>query len=564
MRPRPVATALIALALVSQIAWTAPKEAAVPKGQGSEAEWPGLGASVREVRVDTREVIHPNFGGVGFHAFHHVFPATDREKNEVIYKRWRELNPSFARLNDSSRWDRAMMDRAAEHMQRMKETGTELYVTTWDPPDIPEGEARRAYARTVVDRLEYLVRERGLTNIHYYCMTNELSLREWGDLFEDLPTFKSYHQALFDALKERALDIKLLASDASPFERWWTIEWATRNMDEITGVYGGHHYINDRTPDDERFYPWFLSKLEEGVGLARSKGKSFILGEFGARQDGRTIDGVKRDVCIYWDTPEEPVVGVQLSEAAIAAMNAGVYAMGYWTFMDFPDEYSARYINKWGLFKCSGADRSTRDPYYAYGLLTKFFRGPSTVYRVETGDPRLRVAALQHHGSGAWSIAVVNRSAHDAPLSISLEGKPVTAAFRKYVYDPAHVPQNPFGDLQGPAGKVVMKEGQMRDTVGAGTLTVYTTAYDDRAPIPVQGLKVQQTAEGKPRLTWQANGEPDLCYYRVYRSTSAGFTPAASLQIGSTIAAEFVDETAPAGGAHYKVLAVDQSGNASE
>jgi hypothetical protein len=556
---------LIALAPAGPAARPAPKEAAVLERQSFEGkeEWPDLGATVREVRVDTRDVVHPGFGGVGFHAFHHVFPASDREKSEVIFKRWRELNPSFARLNDSRNWDRAMMDQAAEHMQRMKETGTELYVTTWDPLDVPEGEARLAYARTVVDRLEYLVRQKSLTNIHYYCMTNELSLRAWGDLFEDLPTFKSYHQALFDALKERGLDIKLLATDASPFERWWTIEWATQNMDDITGVYGGHHYINDRTPGDERFYPWFLSKLEEGVGLARSKGKSFILGEFGAKQDGRTIDGVTRDVCIYWDTPEEPMVGVQLSEAAIAAMNAGVYAMGYWTFMDLPDEYSTGYINKWGLFRCSGADRSTRDPYYAYGLLTKFFRGPSTVYRVETNDPRLRVAALQHHGSGAWSIAVVNRSGHDAPLSISLDGKPVTAAFRKYVYDPARVPQHPFGDLQGPSGEVSMKEGRMRDAVGACTLTVYTTAYDDRPPAPVWGLRAEQLAEGKQRLTWQASCESDLCYYRVYRSTSPEFTPARSLQIGSTIATEFVDEAAPAGAAHYKVLAVDQSGNAS-
>lgn len=532
-------------------------------GFEANEEWPDLGAAVREVRVDTRNVIHPSFGGVGFHAFHHVFPATERERNEVIFKRWRELNPSFARLNDSSGWDRAMMDQAAEHMQRMKDTGTELYLTTWDPPDVPEGEARAAYARKVVDRLAYLVRQRGLTNIHYYCMTNELSLGGWGKLADDLPTFKSYHQALSDALRERGLDIELLASDASPLEWWWTIEWATKNMDDITGVYGGHHYINDYLPEDERFYPRFLSKLEYGVGLARGKGKNFILGEFGAKQDGRTIGGVERDVCIYWDTPEEPVAGVQLSEAAIAAMNAGVYAMGYWTFMDFPDDYSPRYVNKWGLFRCSGADRSTRAPYYAYGLLTKFFRGPSTVYRVETGAPRLRVAALQRHGSGAWSIVVVNRGKHDVPLSISLAGEAVTAAFRKYIYDPTRVPQNPFGDLQEPSGEVAMKEGRMSDTVGAGTLTVYTTAYDARPPAPVQGLRVEQTAEGKPRLTWQANAEPDLCYYRVYRWASPQFTPVLSLQVGSTIATEFVDEATPTGGAHYKVLAVDQSGNVS-
>ena len=108
-----------------------------------------------------------------------------------------------------------------------------------------------------------------------------------------------------------------------------------------------------------------------------------------------------------------------------------------------------------------------------------------------------------------------------------------------------------------------MEDGRMGDTVSGGTLTVYTTAYDALPPASVLGLRVEQTAEGKPRLTWQANSEPDFCYYRVYRSASPQLTPARSLQVGSTVATEFVDEAAPAGSAHYRVLAVDQSGNAS-
>ena len=110
-----------------------------------------------------------------------------------------------------------------------------------------------------------------------------------------------------------------------------------------------------------------------------------------------------------------------------------------------------------------------------------------------------------------------------------------------------------------------MKDGYLADTVGAGTLTVYTTACDDEPPAPVKGLKVERTAEGKNRLEWHANVEPDLCYYRVYRSTAADFTPDVKTQIGSTIATSFVDEKSQPGETwHHKVIAVDQSGNASK
>ncbi len=525
--------------------------------------WPDLGSAEREVTVHTGEVVQANFAGVGFHVFHHVHPISQTFLETVVAKRWREINPSFARMNDSYNWDRETLDKVAEHVLRFKETGTEIYMTTWGPKDTQPGEERAAYARRVVDNLEYLVREKGCTNIKWYCMTNELTLGAWGTLIDDLPKFKDYHQHLYNELQARNLDIGLLATDASPIQRWNSIEWATENMDEITGAYGGHHYFNNHAPDDDRFYPWFLSKLEGGVGLAKAKGKPFIIGEFGCKQDGRTIDGVKRDVCIYWDTPEEPMVGIQLAEAAIAALNAGVYTLGNWTFMDFPDEYNRNYINKWGTFKWTGSDYATRAHYYGYGLLTKFLRGPATVFRVDCSDPYVRVAALQHHGTDTYSIAVVNRYQGDVPLSVRLEGTGAVGTFRKYVYDPQNVPFHPHGDLQGPARKVSMRDGRFADTVGAGTLVVYTTAYDDDPPAPVTGLKVEE-ADGAVRLTWRASPERDFCYYRVYCGGSADFEPTVETQIGSTIATQFLHEGGRAGGrSHYRVIAVDRSGNAS-
>jgi len=518
-----------------------------------------------EIIVYTDDVILPNFGGVGFHIFHHSHHITKDHFEQVIAKRWREMNPSFARMNDQWDWSKEMWDEVIPHLMLLKSTGTEVYMTTWNPKDTKEGEERANYAKKVVDNLEYLIRQKGADNIKYYCMTNELSLNKWGSLRDDLPKFKDYQNEIFKELKARNLDVKLLATDASPVSYWDTIEWATKNMDDITGVYGGHHYINDFSLGDKNLYGWFLSETKRGAELARDKGKNFIIGEFGSKQDGRTVDGILRDTCIYWDTPEEPLVGIQLSEAVIAALNSGVYAIGYWTFTDFPDDYNPKYINKWGTFKWSGTDYSTRAHYYAYGLLTKFFRGNSTVFRTISRDELLRVVAIKHHDKGTYSIAIVNRYDYDVPVSIALTRERLNADFRRYVYDPANIPWNAYGDLQDPTGKVAMKEGRLTDTVKAGTLTVYTTAYDEQPPASVENVKVEKTADGKNLISWKANTEVDFCYYRIFRSTKADFVPNSETRIGSTIATEFIDDTAkPDQEYHYKIIAVDQSGNAGD
>jgi len=302
--------------------------------------------------------------------------------------------------------------------------------------------------------------------------------------------------------------------------------------------------------NDERFYPWFAGKLRWATDLARARGKDFILGEFGCKQDGLTVDGIKRDVCLWWDTPQEPYVALQLADAVVAAINSGVYGMAYWTFMDFPDDYNPAYINKWGTFKWSGDDFSTRDHYYGYGLLTKFLRGPARAVRVESEDPRLRVAAVQQEHGGAWSLAVVNRNTTETPLRLSLPSGPAKP-FRKYVYTVTDISHSPFGDLQGPERLVSLEAGVLEDTVAPLSITVYTTAYDNTPPAVVANVRQNRQEDGTIILSWEASSAQDLCYYRVFRDGA---------QIGSTVATHLADRRPGAG--VYTVVAVDQSGNA--
>lgn len=520
---------------------------------------PDLGSVARVITIHPGRITQPSFLGMGFHAFHHTHPMSDTLKNEVVYKRWREINPSFARLNDSNRWTAEQKEQIADHLRRMKETGTQIYMAAWDPDDVPPGDARRTYAKKVADRLEFF-RQTGADHVRLYCLSNELQMGRWGALLSDLPKFKDYHQELFNEFQARQLPIGLLATDASPIANWSSIEWAADNMDDITAVYGGHHYFSEHAPDNPRFYAWFESRLKSIVGVARAKNKEFILGEFGAKMDGRTINGKKMDACLYFDTPLEPFVGLQLAEAAIASLNAGVQAIGYWTFMDFPDDYSQTYANKWGLTKWNGDDHSTRDIHYAYGPLAHLFRGPAQAVAVETNDPWLRAGAARH-ADGRWSIAVVNRYQAAVPVEINLPiGQAEPPVFRKYLYDATNVKKHPFGDLPGPVATLTLA-GTLRDTLGPHTLAIYTTTYDATPPAPVRGLLVKTEETGAKTLRWQPNRDADFCYYRVFRSKHTDLSPSPETQIASTIATSFTDMT-PVEGDSYKVLAVDQSGNA--
>ena len=510
----------------------------------------------RTVRVDPSDVILSRFWGTGYHVFYHCHETTPEHLNTVILKRWREVNPSFARVTHSWAWDEAKKAYVAEQMKEWQRTGTEVYLTTWGPRDCRTDEARQAYAKEVADMLAYFVVQQGCTNLKTFCLTNELSLGKWGGLLQDLPLFRAYHQAFFTEFAARKLPVGLLATDASPIANWHSIQWATEHMDDITAVYGGHHYINDCTLDDPNFYPWFEERLAWGAGLARAKGKDFIIGEFGAKQAGNTVNGKRNDACRYWDTDQEPYVGIQLAEAVIAALNAGVYSLGYWTFCDFPDEYSKTYQNKWGLFKWTGTDYSTRPHYYSYGMITKYLRGPAKVLRVTSNDPFVRVGAIQRASDGAVTVLLVNRN--QGPVTVDLDlgvvpGQPL----RRYTYDPQRPPHHPFGDLPEPDALVPMASSRLVQELPAQSQVLLTAAYESVPPPAVTGIAVQPSEKGV-RVAWQPVDADDLCYYRVYRLVDGNRE-----QVGSTIATQFAD---PAGqpADRYAVVAVDQSGNASE
>jgi hypothetical protein len=509
-----------------------------------------------------KEAIMARFGGMGFHNSEaNVWREMDDVQfNQYVGKVYRELSPGFSRMwGGFPEWTKEEMDAFAEYCEKMQcKVGATIYLTG-HCVRYETDEELTAYASNVADRLEYLIYEKGLSNVKIYCMSNELSLDDWGDLAFEMATFKKYHTYLYNEFAHRHLPVYLLATDASPMERWETVEWAIANgMVPISNVFGGHHYVNDFEAEDLDFYKIFKRHCSDVVNMLKPYERRFILGEFGLaqafKQGQNNINGVKMDVCDAFYNGKESYSALQICEMALAAVNAGVYAMALWTFVDVPNPRDLQYrLNKWGLLRWDDTDYGARDWLYAYGLLVRYFRKNSKPLTISSEDYLLRSGGVVND-DGSFSVAIVNRHKEPVEIDISLENLKSDKALRRYLYDSANVPSSKFADLQDYDELIACAGNSVHVTVPASSIVLLTTDYTDHKPAAITGICAEDGT-----VTWEASTETEHRYYRVYKGDSADFVPTKENQIASTIATSFTDPDAAPG--FYKVESVDAWGN---
>jgi subtilisin len=89
-----------------------------------------------------------------------------------------------------------------------------------------------------------------------------------------------------------------------------------------------------------------------------------------------------------------------------------------------------------------------------------------------------------------------------------------------------------------------------------------TPTPDTTPPAQVTGVTVTTVSSSQLNVSWNANAEPDLSHYNIYRSTTSGFFPNASNLVSSPATNVYSDTALIANIIYYyKVAAVDSSGN---
>lgn len=177
------------------------------------------------------------------------------------------------------------------------------------------------------------------------------------------------------------------------------------------------------------------------------------------------------------------------------------------------------------------------------------------------------------------------------------QGKQVTIIWDKFVDD---------GVAVDPVSKYIVKRLDGEVWVGVGEYTahgadryalVVPTLYDSTAAglalttfkvvaitmsgvvhesKPGQGYSVDNlvphapgnfmamAAAGNVELSWEAPADPDINYYKLYRSTDPSFVPSQDNLIATTVDLKYTDKPASLGSYYYVVAAVDFSGNLGE
>ena len=522
------------------------------------------------------------FGGLGFHNSEATMTAlmNDSFKNERVLKTFNEISPTFSRVFAGySNWTKEAMDSFADFYDAtFRKAGTLLYLVPGRMPHITDDFNMEEYCEKVAVNLEYLIKVRKCTKIRYYCVTNELSVgNTYAFLASDLPLLKKLHEYLYKAFRRHELDIGLLATDCSGTENFGQIDWARKNMDEVTECYCAHLY-SEYLPGDLGAYDYYINSFTPPVLTAHSAEKRFVLGEFGLAQVKRFEKyPMRNDVSVAVDNPEmEKLWAIAICEMAMAAINSGCFSAAFWTLFDYPDpfirengdtpEEKARYdaarfsghgldvrYNKHGIIRWSDIedDYSSRAALYSVGYMAKFFKKGSRVLECDWQDEFIRCCGVANE-DGSVSVAIINWDDNEKKNILETE-KCINKPMRRYEYSADNVPFNKFNDLQPFADVVDMSGQRVEITLKPKSVTFLTTDYLDRTPSKIKNIVVKNDT-----LCWDECKDSEHCYYRVFASNKKDFEPTLENQIASTIATSLKVENK---NLFYKVLSVDKFGN---
>jgi len=150
------------------------------------------------IEVDRFTHVQKDFRGIGFEVWPDVGGMSTRAFDDVLIKRWREINPNHALVHHTWSWN---WDRVVPLLKAMSRH-SEIWLTTVASREEPEALPDPA---RIAEMLERLVNKENVTNITTYCVIA-------GDRTVTSAAAETFSKSLGDRLKAAQLDIRVVAS----------------------------------------------------------------------------------------------------------------------------------------------------------------------------------------------------------------------------------------------------------------------------------------------------------------------------------------------------------------
>lgn len=178
---------------------------------------------------------------------------------------------------------------------------------------------------------------------------------------------------------------------------------------------------------------------------------------------------------------------------------------------------------------------------------------PAAAERVG-GDVSIRGSAYSSDDFASWRLSVRRSDGSDSAQLVAESSLPVQGG------EFARWPSRAYPD-----GTAVTLRLEARDSYGNSAAAERSVVVDNAPPAAPQGLVVTLSG-ADAQLAWNANGEPDLRGYLLYRNGRLINGPAqtpADLRPFALTALAYTDADVPDGNHAYQLFAIDQAGNLS-
>jgi fibronectin type 3 domain-containing protein len=212
----------------------------------------------------------------------------------------------------------------------------------------------------------------------------------------------------------------------------------------------------------------------------------------------------------------------------------------------------------WIAYNAATKTYTPRKSFYQFGQVFKWVPIGSVRIGATSSLSGVRTEAFTHAGSKRLTILGYNTSSSSQTITVALNN--VANIPQTLSYYQTNATSN-----MAQGADVAVAGGTATVTVPASTVFTLTGlgAPDSQAPSAPSNLAATGGA-GNASLSWSGSTDNvGVSNYNVYRSTTAGFSPAPANKVGQTTSTTYADTSLSAGTYYYAVTAQDAAGNTS-